>query len=221
MLRRKEWCLAVLLISVLVVVHQARADLSWLKEAKNCAGFSRGLRSFFVQTKDIASLTPAQRKEISTVLDEACTGRFAACNFAICKTVHRANRQQVAAANGQPMPEWLGKFLTCQEFTEEVKRRYGPRKTLSAEEKEELNRVLDVACSVRFGHCQFRHCPQAAAADNNELAQEEHELHDSLPGEEGRFRSAPEEEIDHEAQRRLRPGVSPAGQQEETADMGE
>ena len=149
-------------VSELVFAASASADLSWLAQADNCASFSRGLQEYFNTIPDAAALNAEQRKELSIVLDEACGERFASCDFAVCRTIGDRDAASGAASpvpDGQDSLSWLNRFMTCEQFTAELKQRYGGGAgyvSASAEKKRELAFVLDTACSARCAHCGFK-----------------------------------------------------------------
>jgi len=64
--------------------------------------------------------------------------------------------------------EWLTEVKDCKTFHEGVTKFYDSlkgEKVLSSDQKDNLKRVLEVACSPRFKHCKFSICRKAKGED--------------------------------------------------------
>lgn len=56
---------------------------------------------------------------------------------------------------------WLEQELTCEQFREQVQRRFaqfGKMSKLPPEKKSELRIIMDAACAEKFSHCGFKNC---------------------------------------------------------------
>jgi hypothetical protein len=161
------------------------ADVSWVEEVETCEEFGTGVMDFNQRLGNLSTLTLTQEAELAVVLEAACGPRFAACKFDICQDEESAEGKEEAQPQKTPEPTptpaptpepdkdveppriqtdplaWLGQELSCDEFKDQIRARYGPLgpwDSLPPKTKLELQAVFDTACSSRFEHCDFKRC---------------------------------------------------------------
>lgn len=160
-------CLAASLIPSFGSVPGAVADVAWLEEVSDCAGFRTELEKFYSTLGELREISASQHAELASVLSAACGPRFAECEFEICSERNRTKTETTAEKPVRPVTiesdplAWLKQPLTCGELVEQFQARFGPLGRISdirGEKKKELEQVLRVSCSKRFLHCNFSTC---------------------------------------------------------------
>lgn len=140
--------------------NTARADrplvhLPWLDGVTACEEYRSKLKERYGQVSDFGKLSQQQKDEISESIRIGCSERFAHCNFSMCRS---------AAVESSTLPSWVTTEMSCQQFIQEVKARYGNRSAaapLSSAERQERDMVLDLACTERFSTCGFLSCKRS------------------------------------------------------------
>lgn len=171
------WTSLVVCVAVGAATQSARADydLSWLAEATTCESLGQGARNFYQSLKTSQQLNDSQRESLKLILGEACGPRFAQCKFEFCSAGALAANAEPAEQTSRPATlsqvsspaivtdplAWLNEPLPCETLVDQIKARYAPLGSyadLPVQKKEELSKVLDIACGPRFSQCNFPSC---------------------------------------------------------------
>lgn len=128
------------------------------------------------------ALSLDDRKELFSQLSLACKPASADCDPENCSYfLHQIQGLRVEPKDVSEkrttasfLPSWLDQPLTCEAFLTQVKTRYsalGKFTELSEEKRQEVTKVLDLACSERFSHCHFASCQNQAKSSPKATAQ--------------------------------------------------
>lgn len=147
--------------TLLLLPNSLRAELDWLYEARDCSALTAGVTQYFSQ-RDPRNLTNIERAELRLVLFEACaSNRFPNCNLAVCSQAKALEKQEE-----RPL-FWLADVSTCEDFKTGFKinyARFSDYQALTAEQRIEVDYVLQKACSPALAHCGFKQCKNAIQA---------------------------------------------------------
>lgn len=150
---------------VLLFRNIAWADLPWLEGVTGCEEYRTKVKERFGLGVDFAKLSPQQKDEISESIRVGCSEQFAHCHFSMCQNDAVSQNSDSEKSEPPSLPSWLAAEISCQQFIQEVKARYGSHAVsapLSPEVRKERDLVLDLACSERFSKCNFLSCKRSA-----------------------------------------------------------
>jgi len=153
-----------------IFVLLAWAPLRGEAQDSACDDAMRLLDDKFGSAERFTALIKIDDAKASSFRTKLCHQAFSVCEFSFCSEEEEAvegEEEKViplpVSLSSDPLA-WLRQPMSCTFLIEQIRSRYAPLGKFSELPKfkqDEINAVMETACSARFEHCKFKACATA------------------------------------------------------------